>query len=357
MRSRIILSSLLVVILAVALVQTQHNDRTPETHAGDGVAGERQPRNGCDHISALVLAKLEEIEERLNGIEERLDKMSSKNSTPVCAIEKVVVSSPVTTTATEGAVVQAPKRTVTEQAKFTVAPKPTARPRVGVERILKDVEVDKDKEYGSCRDVPSRVSGIFKIKMWNDGEPINVLCDLDPSDPGWIVIQNRFNGSVSFYRNWTDYEAGFGSLDGEFWFGLENISLMVNNGRQWEIKFWLKAFDAKAFIAKYGTFMIGTAAEGYELKQAGKYSGNAGDSLRQHLGMKFSTYDRDNDPVPNKNCAEKHRGAWWYHRHCVHSNLNALYGNVANEQSNCWHTIRPSWNGLQASKMMIRELR
>ena len=33
------------------------------------------------------------------------------------------------------------------------------------------------------------------------------------------MFQKRFNGSVDFDRNWDDYRNGFGSLDGEFWYG------------------------------------------------------------------------------------------------------------------------------------------
>ncbi len=33
------------------------------------------------------------------------------------------------------------------------------------------------------------------------------------------MIQRRIDGSVNFYRNWTEYEEGFGDPRAEFWFG------------------------------------------------------------------------------------------------------------------------------------------
>jgi len=49
-----------------------------------------------------------------------------------------------------------------------------------------------------------------------------------------------------------------------------------------------------------------------------------GDSLRHHLGKKFSTRDQDNDEKSGSSCAVRHKGAWWY-GYCYNSNLNGHY--------------------------------
>ena len=53
---------------------------------------------------------------------------------------------------------------------------------------------------------------------------------LPPAGTDWVVIMQRFDGSLNFNRNWIDYRNGFGELGGqrEFWLGNELISLLTS---------------------------------------------------------------------------------------------------------------------------------
>ena len=146
---------------------------------------------------------------------------------------------------------------------------------------------------------------------------------MDTEGGKWTVIQRRINGSVDFYLNWTDYVSGFGNLDGEFWYGLENIHSLTTNDDV-ELRIELGYGDTPSVIWTYQLFNVGGADTNYKLT-IGEGQGTAGsrDSLAYHNGKPFTTRDRDNDDY-SRNCATIYGGAWWY-QSCHNSNLNGKY--------------------------------
>jgi len=160
---------------------------------------------------------------------------------------------------------------------------------------------------------------------------------------GWTIIQQHLGYTFDWQLPWADYKAGFGSIDADFWLGLEPYRLRVEV-QQRSTNLW--------YSAEYWSFKIGDELnDKYRLQVAG-YSGDAGDSLQYegdygndddddddddderlmglcveqyegdhngnlrfgryyHNGMSFTTYDQDNDQ-DGVNCATGRGGGWWY---------------------------------------------
>ena len=142
------------------------------------------------------------------------------------------------------------------------------------------------------------------------------------ADGVWTVIQKRFDGSVDFYRNWTDYKDGFGNLNGEYWLG-NNVMHQMTSNANYTLKIFVTDWDCVTKYAVYDTFKIANETDGYRLTIGG-YSGDAEDAMiDHHNGQMFSTKDRENDNSI-MHCAEKRYGAWWY-GNCGNANLNGRY--------------------------------
>ncbi|XP_034471788.1 angiopoietin-related protein 2-like [Drosophila innubila] len=161
----------------------------------------------------------------------------------------------------------------------------------------------------------------------------------------------RIDGSVNFSRNWKEYKNGFGDLDGEFFMGLDKIHAMTAERPQ-ELLVLLEDFEGDKRFEKYEKFAIGSEDQQYELHTLSKGSGNAGDSFSEHRGMKFTTYDRDND-LSSGNCARRGSGAWWY-KHCQHSQLTGTYEDNRFARGVIWDRFRGDEYSLKTAIMMIR---
>ena len=177
-------------------------------------------------------------------------------------------------------------------------------------------------------------------------------CDTLTNGGGWLVVQRRQDGSVDFNRGWADYEDGFGSLTGEFWYGLQPLHCLTNQG-QWEMRIDFTLTDGTKSYISYSSFKIGPASSNYQLSISGYKGITSNDpiigSSNNYKG--FTTKDRDNDRL-EVNCATSdvgYAGGWWYHR-CSHIFINHQYKNYYGIY------LSGSWKSLSFTEMKIRSI-
>jgi len=168
-----------------------------------------------------------------------------------------------------------------------------------------------------------KANGLYKV---NSPKSMKVYCDQTTMGGGWTVIQRRKDGSEDFNRKWDDYKRGFGSIDGEFWLGNDQIHGLTVGPRNAQLLINMRMKGKKEMVyAKFNVFGVGDEASGYVLK-LNMASGNV---TYNHFGyqnnMKFSTPDRDNDLYAGS-CATKNKSGWWYTNwRCFQTDLNGPY--------------------------------
>lgn len=176
-------------------------------------------------------------------------------------------------------------------------------------------------------------------------------CEMNIDNGGWIVFQQRVDGSTNFYRGWTEYENGFGDISTNFYLGNYYLHEIVQSG-DYELRIELEDQNGVLGYASYTNFIIGGPSTFYTLEVSG-FFGNATDCLVYHNGMKFTTYDSDNDQHTTSNCAVSFIGAWWYNA-CHYSNLNGQYG-TNDDRGIIWNFWRGSYHSMVKTKMMARK--
>ena len=133
---------------------------------------------------------------------------------------------------------------------------------------------------------PNTDSGLRRIRP-----NFYAYCEMNDEDSnGWIIIQNRFDGSTDFFRTWSEYKQGFGNIAGEFWMGLDKIYELTSS-KLHELMIEMEDFNKNKRTARYSAFAISDESSFYTLNILGSFSGNAEDSLKYHAGMKFSTFE------------------------------------------------------------------
>ncbi|XP_050100272.1 fibrinogen-like protein A [Anopheles aquasalis] len=314
-------------LFCAALSTAATDEGIDKATAVDPVSQNGVTSQGLDRL----LAKLEQIEDKLLDLQNELQEQRSNQAKIIGALQNLELHVGHNLTVLQD-------RALQMLSKETVC-------------VLPKVE---EPSFPSCQQVPSNVSGTYLIRINNGSETIKVFCEQEQFDGGWLVVQHRFDGSVDFHRNWTEYRDGFGDVEKEFWFGLERLYQLTTT-RPYELLVEMKDFSGNYGYARYDEFEIASESEQYNLKTLGAYSGTAGDSMAYNRRMKFSTKDRDNDAV-DEHCAEQNEGAWW-HMNCYDASLNGPYGNVDDAKSIFWYLFERNYQGLSFTRMMIRQLK
>ncbi|XP_053285219.1 microfibril-associated glycoprotein 4 [Pleuronectes platessa] len=84
----------------------------------------------------------------------------------------------------------------------------------------------------------------------------------------------------------------------------------------------MEDFEGNKASAHYRICSVDFEFNGYNLTVSGFINKGAGDSTIYHNGMKFSTFDKDQDSWP-ENCASTYMGGFWFNK-CHYANPNGV---------------------------------
>merc|ERR1712156_1076107 len=125
--------------------------------------------------------------------------------------------------------------------------------------------------------------------------PKPTICRNDILGGAFTVIQNRFDGSENFDRNWADYKMGFGvAADfnspacnaAEFWLGNEYLFNLQENKNAMVVD--MGRVNGQSALVKYGNFEIGNERSGYQLRAADEFHD---DECGSKVGNSFAGSD------------------------------------------------------------------
>ncbi|XP_071837424.1 uncharacterized protein [Apostichopus japonicus] len=153
--------------------------------------------------------------------------------------------------------------------------------------------------------------GVYTIYPddWPSG--IQVYCEMESNGGGWTVFQRRSSASVDFYRSWLHYKNGFGNKNHDHWLGNKYIHSLTNQ-KTYQLRIDLRDSASSSYYSVHSDFSINNEADKYRLSIGSSYGNTGYDDMVYSNNSPFSTKDQDNDGWSSYDCAERHRGAWWF---------------------------------------------
>jgi len=200
--------------------------------------------------------------------------------------------------------------------------------------------------------VGSTVDGIYEIKV--NGIKKKVFCDMTTDGGGWTVFQQRFDGSVSFNRDWNDFRNGFGDADNEYWLGNEFVHILTKDTTT-RIRIEGETYDGQQLSTTFEGFSLEDENNYYKLHSGTVVGDNRSFEIdwQWHDLARFSTGDADG----GTDCPEVFMSGWWF-KLCFFMNLNGKYhasGSGSHAHCVCAKTNPSFGDSMIKTRMMIRK--
>ena len=197
---------------------------------------------------------------------------------------------------------------------------------------------------------------------------LNVSCDQETLDGGWIMYQRRVDGTLNFTRYWDEYKNGFGNNGDnttELWLGNEKVYQLLQSfgNKVVTLRIEAEAFDGKRCSIESYNFTMSNEAALYSIDwdSSRVYGPNQVMNLmiarawNNHKNHAFRTLDKPKDRFNLRRCVQLYKGGWWYVGTCIYVFLNGEYINhPIQTKSSIYIMVFDANQSLKRSRMMFR---
>ncbi|CAH1792723.1 unnamed protein product [Owenia fusiformis] len=190
-------------------------------------------------------------------------------------------------------------------------------------KVILQLRIPDGIENMASNNCNAESKGVNLIRT-DDGASFLAVCDAE-----WLVVAQRFDGSVNFTRYYEDYSIGFGNPPSEYFIGLDNFVSAASQDI-YMLRFELTTWENETRTADYMTFDatpldyadVGYYTPSWYSLRIWNFRGTAGNSLNYRV--KYNYTSRNYIGFTNTGKCFKEEIGWWW-GYCGKANLFGRY--------------------------------